>query len=91
MRPEKLRYASQKAIKSSLGGPNPSPPETWDQRSGKPKDLHGFLQYPSTFRVALWIHFSSANVMFSAVKMSVSYIRELIFQENGLKNREGKG
>ena len=91
MRPTKLRYASRKAPKTSLGGPNLFPLDTIDQLNAKSKDLYGFLQYPSTFRVALWIRFSSANVMFSVVKMSVSYIRELIFQENGLKNREGKG
>ena len=55
--------------------------------SANPKDLFVFWQYPSTSRVALWIHFLSANVMFFVTKLSVSYIPELIFQENGLKNR----
>ena len=59
--------------------------------NANPKNLCGFLQYSNTFRVPLWIHFFSANVMFFVVKMSVSYIRELIFQENGLKNRGTKG
>ena len=59
--------------------------------NANPKDLHGFLKYPSTSRVALWTHNLSANVVFFATKMSVSYIPELIFQGNGVNYRGTKG
>ena len=47
--------------------------------NANPEDALSFLQYPHTFRVALWIHFSSASVMLFVVKMTVLYIREPIF------------